>query len=797
MQFPFISFTRSSHLLNKQLRHFIASRALLLIALLSMAFVAAAVCGEITSAATSSFALNQDFATGSRPRSVSVGDLNGDGKLDLATANVSSNNVSVLLNTSTPNGAASFATKHDFATGIAPISLTVSDMNRDGKPDLVVANVNSNTLAVLLNTTEPGAAAPSFSDKQDLATADGPLFVTASDLNGDGNLDLVVANLASSVSVFLNNSAPGATTLDFAVRQDFVTGDGPRSVAAGDFNGDGKLDIAVVNFDSNSVAVLLNGTVPGAAVVRFDDVHEFPTGVRPTSVAVGDVDRDGKLDLAVANLVSNTVSVLLNTTAPGATTSSFSGKQDFATNFIPTSITVGELNGDGMLDLAVANSNSDNVSVLLNTAVPGSGAPSFAIKQDFDTGNRPVSVIKGDLNGDGKLDLAVANLDADSVSVLLNTPAPEPKTLQFSATIFPVEESGSHVDITVTRSGDISGAASVNFSTLDDAGLQPCSITNGTSSPRCDFIYTLGTLTWAAGDASAKILSVAIVDDSYAEGAETFRVALSNPVGAVLGGPSTATVNINDNETVNGPNPIDQTDFFVRQQYIDFLGREPDPAGFAGWTSTINNCAAGDTSCDRIHVSQLFYQSDEFQARGYYVFKFYLVSLPGIVGVDPSGAGHKPDYAQFAPDAATVSGFLTEAQLNVAKDQFAVDFVARPLFVARYGGLNPTQYVDSLLSTAGVTTTFPVSVRQSLIDGLTTGTLTRARVLRQIVDSPAVSSKYFNEGYVAMEYFGYLRRDPDELYLDWLDVINQTNDARGMVTGFVNSIEYRQRFGPP
>jgi hypothetical protein len=358
-----------------------------------------------------------------------------------------------------------------------------------------------------------------------------------------------------------------------------------------------------------------------------------------------------------------------------------------------------------------------------------------------------------------------------------------------------VAESGPRVDISVTRSGATSAPASVNFVTVDDAGLQPCGTTNGTASPRCDFIDTRGTLTWAAGDASAKTFSVAIVDDSYAEGPENFRVALGDPVGAVLGDSSKATVTINDNDTVNGPNPIDQTDFLVRQLYIDFLGREPDPAGFAGWTSTINNCAQGDTSCDRIHVSQLFYQSDEFQARGYYVFKFYPVSFPGIAGVDPPGAGHKPDFAQFAPDVATVSGFLTDTQLDAAKDQFAVDFVARPEFVALYDSLNPTEYVDKLLATAGVSATFPAPTRQSLIDGLTNATLTRAQVLRQIVESPAVSAKYFNEGYVVMEYFGYLRRDPDAFYLDWLNVINQTNDPRGMVTGFVTSIEYRQRFG--
>ena len=101
-----------------------------------------------------------------------------------------------------------------------------------------------------------------------------------------------------------------------------------------------------------------------------------------------------------------------------------------------------------------------------------------------------------------------------------------------------------------------------------------------------------------------------------------------------------------DNETTTGPNPIDGTDFFVRQQYLDFLGREPDPVGFAGWTSTINNCSGDTTQCDRIHVSQLFFQSAEFQDRGYFVYRFYPVAL-----------WRKPDYAEFVPDLASVSGF--------------------------------------------------------------------------------------------------------------------------------------------
>ena len=344
------------------------------------------------------------------------------------------------------------------------------------------------------------------------------------------------------------------------------------------------------------------------------------------------------------------------------------------------------------------------------------------------------------------------------------------------------------MNITVTRSGDTSGAASVAYSTIDDAGLTPCYTFNGTASPRCDYINTLGTLTWAAGDASSKTFSVAIVDDSYAEGDETFRVGLSNPTGASLGVPATATVTIIDNDTVNGPNPIDGTNFFVRQQYIDFLGREPDDFGFNGWVSTINNCSGDTTQCDRIHVSQLFFQSDEFQSRGYYVYRFYPVAF-----------GRKPFYAEFVPDLASVSGFLTPAELEAAKVQFAVDFAARPSFLSIYNSPNtPTgnqQYVDALLNTAGVT--LAASTRQSLIDGLNNSTLSRGQVLRQIVDSSEVQSKYFNQAYAVMEYFGYLRREPDSFYLDWIQVLNSTGDARGMVTGFVNSIEYRQRFGPP
>ena len=353
--------------------------------------------------------------------------------------------------------------------------------------------------------------------------------------------------------------------------------------------------------------------------------------------------------------------------------------------------------------------------------------------------------------------------------------------VQFSSATYAISEAGPRIDVTVTRSGDTSSAAAVNFVTNDNAGLTNCNVFNGIASPRCDYTNTGGTLQWAAGDASPKSFSVAIVDDAYAEGNETFTVSLSSPSGATLGTQANATVTINDNDSTNGANPIDNTNFFVRQQYIDFLGREPDPPGLAGWAGTINNCSGDTTQCDRIHVSQLFFQSAEFQERGYFVYRFYPVAF-----------GRKPDYSEFVVDLARVSGFLDANQLEAAKVQFITDFMARSAFANTYNPLNNTQYVDALLNTAGVT----LSTRQTMINGLNGSTMTRAQVLRQIVESTEVSKKYNHQAYAVMEYFGYLRRQPDGFYLQWIADLDLNNNPRGMVTGFVTSAEYRFRFGP-
>ncbi len=345
------------------------------------------------------FGPSTDFATGLAPTSVAVGDFNGDGKSDLAVANAASNDVTILLG----NGSGAFAPAagSPVAAGSGPVSVAVGDFNGDGQPDLAVANPFLNTVSVLLNngggSFVPAAGSPFASGGIE------PRSLAVADFNGDGIRDLAVANFGSNTVLVLLNDGSGG----FGPAAPVGVGSGPLSVAVGDFNGDSKRDLAVANFLVDTVTVLLgngNGTFAPAAG------SPFATGTNPTSVAVGDFNGNAKLDLAVTNQGSNTVSVLL-----GNGNGTFNPKTDFGTGSGPFSVAVADFNGDGKPDLVTANQGG-NVSVLLNN---GSGG--FNPKADFVAGTFPVSVAVGDFNGDGKPDLSVANQADNTVSVLLNT----------------------------------------------------------------------------------------------------------------------------------------------------------------------------------------------------------------------------------------------------------------------------------------------------------------------------------------------------------------------------------------
>lgn len=240
---------------------------------------------------------------------------------------------------------------------------------------------------------------------------------------------------------------------------------------------------------------------------------------------------------------------------------------------------------------------------------------------------------------------------------------------------------------------------------------------------------------------------------------------------------------INAAMNLNGGNSIDDSAFFVRQQYLDFLNRFPEASGFNDWLRVLNNCGS-DQQClqnMRIEVSASFFRSEEFFVKGYYVYRFYTVSF-----------GRMPRYVEMVPDMRAVTGQTAE-EVIAKREAFARNWVERADFKAKYGGLTNEGYVDALLRTAGVS----LSNRDQLINDLNTGRRSRADVLKAIVESTEVAAKEYNSAFVAMQYFGYLRRDPEPAgYQDWLRVLNRNpQDYRTMVWGFVNSTEYRLRFG--
>jgi Ca2+-binding RTX toxin-like protein len=282
--------------------------------------------------------------------------------------------------------------------------MTSADVDGDGDADMMVANVDSDTVSVLKNNGDG-----TFAAKVDYATGDMPFSVTSADVDGDGDADMMIANGINDTVSVLKNNGDGT----FAAKVDFATGDGPFSVTSVDVDGDGDADMMVANAVSNTVSVLKNNG-DGTFAAKVD----YATGDGPFSVTSADVDGDGDADMLVANEVSDTVSVLKNNVD-----GTFAAKVDYATGYTPCSMTSadvdGDVDGDGDADMMVANVDSDTVSVLKNN-----GDGTFAAKVDYATGDGPWSVTSADVDGDGDADLLVANNFSDTVSVLLNTTAP-------------------------------------------------------------------------------------------------------------------------------------------------------------------------------------------------------------------------------------------------------------------------------------------------------------------------------------------------------------------------------------
>jgi subtilisin family serine protease len=453
--------------------------------------------------------------------------------------------------------------------------------------------------------------------------------------------------------------------------------------------------------------------------------------------------------------------------------------------------------------VAASSTNFDTYLALLK---PGE-TPSLSTLQDDDGGGGTNSRIPA---GSGFITLPVSGtytIFANSYGAgvigpyaLTLTGPNAAASVQFSAANYNANEGSMSANITVTRTGNTAGTVSVRYMTVDNPAAVRCDTAGGIAFARCDYATSIDTLTFAAGETS-KTFAVPLLDDAHVEGNETLTLRLSGPTGATLGAQSTATLTITDNDTVAGVNPIFNSPFFVRQHYLDFLSREPDTAGYNAWLGVLNGCSNvnNNPACDRITVSASFFGSQEFKLKGYFVYRFYKLAFNRL-----------PAYDEIVPDMSAVTG-QTAQEVFAKKAAFANSFVQRTEFSNAYGALSNTQYVTTLMNRyflTQITAPDPVNpdgtgkvilTSADLTSRLNNGTLTRAQVLRALADSDQVFNVEFNSAFVAMQYYGYLRRTPEAAgYQAWLNYLNaHPTDSRTMVNGFMNSTEYRLRFGQP
>jgi len=312
-----------------------------------------------------------------------VGDFNGDGKPDLALASYTNPGVvNVVKNTSTP-GHIHFAPTLSFTTGSYPLGIAVGDFNGDGKLDIATNDDGSNSFSVLLNTTKNDTI--SFAPKVDFATGKLPFSIAVGDVDGDGKPDVVIANHGDySVSVIRNTST--GNSLSFAAKVDYGIGTSPESIYLADIDGDGKADIITTNHldfgNVNTGAVLRNTCTAGS--LSFAAQVNYFTGVFSIG-QVADMDGDGKPDLVLVDRTSNTGLLIQNQSTPG--TIKLVGEKDFGAFYYPDGLAIGDFNGDGKPDIAVANvADPNTVSLLINQVNPLKPAINYFIPDSAAAG---------------------------------------------------------------------------------------------------------------------------------------------------------------------------------------------------------------------------------------------------------------------------------------------------------------------------------------------------------------------------------------------------------------------------
>lgn len=407
-------------------------------------------------------------------------------------------------------------------------------------------------------------------------------------------------------------------------------------------------------------------------------------------------------------------------------------------------------------------------------------------RKEFDRG-RAIIVMDADgsnqINLSSRSDRAFDDVAADWQP--LTAPANlSSSVVGFSASSYSAYEDAGSIQINVTRTGNITQAASCSYATED-----------GTATVKRNYAPALGTLRFAPGEAT-KTISIRLTDNGYALGNVSFKIKLNDNEGnaTFFGGNKEATITVLDRDTApRATNPIDDARYFVHMQYIDFLNREPDQGGWDYWTKAITDCGTNIRciNAQRVGVSAAFFIEQEYQDTGFFIYRFKMLNpqfsplnfqfFMRDVQTIVSGAVGQPDALQRleANKMAYIRQYFDD-------DRVAISF-----------GFTNEQYVDLLFKYAQLT---PIQAeRDALVNGLNAGTETRPTVFRKFLENERFKRQSYNQAFVLMQYFGYLRRDPDASgYQFWLNVLNNRvpGNYRSMVCAFITSAEYQDRFSP-
>ena len=551
----------------------------------------------------SSFDQNVEFVSPNAGSGVAVGDLDGDGIAEVVITNNSTFSVSVMrantaslatapqissfnpsfggpvgstvtingsgFNPTAANNSVFFGTVRAVVNSASVTTLTVTvPAGSNYQPISVLNTANGLTgyaskpfTTTFSNPYPAGIPFNFYSPKVDFATGTLPYSVALGDLDGDGKQDMVVANAsAGTVSVLRNAASSGAGPASFAAKVDFPVGADPRAVAIGDVDGDGKPDIVVANSGSATLSVLHNASSTGAInPSSFQTKIDFATGAHPFSVVIGDVDADGRPELITANLSAGTVSVLRNTATTGVlTASSFAPRTDFPAGSSPRFVALGNVDGDARPDLAVANEQSGTASVLRNTAATGTiNASSFAAPLSFTTGSSPNFIAATDIDGDGKADLVTVNYGSNTVSVLRSILNAENS---LSATSFlPKVDFATGPQPFFAAINDLDGngkpdiavvnAASTNISVLRNVS-STYEITPSSFAPKVDFAAGNYPVAIAAGDLDGNGIAELVAVDAATDRVSTY--AFNSPQAIRISSISPATGPVGSTVTITG-----------------------------------------------------------------------------------------------------------------------------------------------------------------------------------------------------------------------------------------------------